>query len=208
MKLYADTPVRRTRQLFADVFVILWVATWIWAARQVHDTVALLTAPANSLTAAGDSVHGALTGAGDQAARIPVVGEDFASWLQRAAGSGTNLRAAGTSMASTVEAVALWLALVTALVPIVIVAGVWLWVRVRFVRSATTAQRFIDSSDDLDLFALRALANQPLTALAKISDDPAGAWRRGEPEVIRALATIELHDQGLRPPRTGATPIE
>jgi len=201
MKLYADTPVRRTRQLFADVFVLLWVATWVWAARQVHDTVALLTTPANSLTAAGDSVHGALTGAGDQAARIPVVGEDFASWLERAAGSGTSLRAAGTSMASTVEAVALWLALVTALVPIVIVAGVWLWVRVRFVRSATTAQRFIDSSDDLDLFALRALANQPLTALAGISDDPAGAWRRGEPEVVRALATLALHDEGLRPPR-------
>ena len=202
MKLYADTPVRRTRQLFADVLVLLWVATWVWAARQVHDTVALLTTPANSLTAAGDSVHGALTGAGDQAARIPVVGEDFASWLERAAGSGTSLRAAGTSMASTVEAVALWLALVTALVPIVIVAGVWLWVRVRFVRSATTAQRFIDSSDDLDLFALRALANQPLTALAGISDDPAGAWRRGEPEVVRALATLALHDEGLRPPRS------
>ena len=75
MKLYADTPVRRTRQLVADVFVILWVATWIWATRQVHDTVALLTGPANSLTAAGDSVHGALTGAGDQASRIPVVGD-------------------------------------------------------------------------------------------------------------------------------------
>lgn len=201
MKLYADTPGRRTRQLLADVFVLLWVATWVWAASQVHETVALLTGPANSLTAAGDSVHGALTGAGDQAARIPVVGGDFASWLERAAGSGTNLRAAGTSMASTVETVALWLALVTALVPIVIVAGVWLWFRVRFVRGATTAQRFIDSNDDLDLFALRALANQPLTALAKISDDPAGAWRRGEPGVIRALATLELHDEGLRPPQ-------
>ena len=201
MKLYADTPGRRTRQLFADVLVLLWAATWVWAALQVHDTVAQLTAPANSLTAAGDSVHGALTGAGDQAARIPVVGEDFASWLERAAGSGTSLRDAGTSMASTVEAIALWLALVTALIPIGIVAGIWLWVRVRFVRRATTAQRFIDSSDDLDLFALRALANQPLTALARINDDPAGAWRRREPGVIRALATLELHDEGLRPPQ-------
>jgi hypothetical protein len=208
MKLYADTPGRRMRQVAADGFVLLWVASWVWAARQVHDTVALLTAPANSLTSAGDSVHGALTGAGDQAARIPVVGQDFASWLDRAAGSGTSLRDAGTSMASTVETVALWLALVTALVPIVIVAGVWLWVRVRFVRAATTAQRFIDSSDDLDLFALRALANQPLTALAKISDDPAGAWRRGDREVVRALATLELHDEGLRPPPTSLTSIE
>ena len=179
MKLYADTPGRRTRQLLADVFVLLWVVTWVWAALQVHDTVALLTR-AGELA---DSSRGFGPRGVDRrrgpAARIPVVGGDFASWLERAAGSGTNLRAAGTSMASTVETVAVWLALVTALVPIVIVAGVWLWFRVRFVRGATTAQRFIDSNDDLDLFALRALANQPLTALAKISDDPAGAWRRG-----------------------------
>ena len=52
------------------------------------------------------------------------------------------------------------------------------------------------------------LSCAPLTALARISDDPAGAWRRGEPEVIRSLATLELHDEGLRPPRTGRTPIE
>ena len=64
-------------------------------------------------------------------------------------------------MASTVETVALWLALVTALVPVIIVAGVWLWFRVRFVRGATTAQRFIDSNDDLDLFALRAWPTSP-----------------------------------------------
>lgn len=131
-------------------------------------------------------------------------------WVGRgvfdAAGSGTSLRSAGTSMSSTVEAVALWLGLVTALVPIVIVAGLWLWVRVRFVRRATTAQRFIDSSDDLDLFALRALASQPMTALARVSADPAGDWRRRDPAIIRALATLELNDKDLRPPaeRTGS----
>ncbi|MDV3222309.1 hypothetical protein [Intrasporangium sp.] len=206
MKLYADTPARRTRQLLGDVLVLLWVATWVWVGRGVYDTVLRLQAPADSLTAAGDSVHGALTGAGDQAARIPAVGDDLEAWLDRAAGSGTSLRSAGTSMSSTVEAVALWLGLITALVPVVIVAGLWLWVRVRFVRRATTAQRFIDSSDDLDLFALRALANQPMTALARVSADPAGDWRRRDPTIIRALATLELHDEGLRPPaeRTGS----
>ncbi|HEY0776081.1 MAG TPA: hypothetical protein VGD51_18490, partial [Nocardioidaceae bacterium] len=61
-------------------------------------------------------------------------------------------------------------------------------------------RRFIDSSDDLDLFALRAMAHQPLHRLARISDDPAGAWRRGDPDVVRRLATLELRDSGLSVP--------
>ena len=53
---------------------------------------------------------------------------------------------------------------------------------------------------DLDLFALRAMANQPMPRLAAVSDDPAGAWRRGDDEVIHALALLELREVGLRPP--------
>lgn len=201
MKLYADTTGRRTGQLVADVLVLVWVAGWVWAGRQVHDTILQLRAPADSLTTAGDSVHGALTGAGDQAGRLPLVGGDLETWLDRAAGSGTTLRNAGAEMAATVENVANWLGVITAVLPILTVGALWLWLRVRFVRRATTAQRYIDSSDDLDLFALRALANQPMTALARISPDPAGAWRRRDPEAIRALALLELRDEGLRPPR-------
>ena len=44
------------------------------------------------------------------------------------------------------------------------------------------------------------MANQPLPALSRISSDPAGAWRRGDSEVIRSLALLELADCGLRPP--------
>ena len=53
---------------------------------------------------------------------------------------------------------------------------------------------------DLDLFALRALAHQPLHRLARISDDPAGACRRGERATVVALARLELSEVGLRPP--------
>ena len=53
---------------------------------------------------------------------------------------------------------------------------------------------------DLDLFALRALSHQPLHVLAKISDDPAGAWREGDRSVIARLADLELRDCGLAAP--------
>lgn len=200
MKLYADTTVRRTRQLVADVFVLLWIGFWVWAGRQVHDTVASLGTPADSITSAGQSVQDALTGAGQQAGRIPAVGDDLQGWLNQAAGSGTKLKNAGLSMSSTIDTLANLLGWLTALLPIVLVVGCWAVLRWRFVRRATSAQRFIDATEDLDLFALRAMTNQPMTALARISDDPAGAWRRRDADVIRALATLELRDQGLRPP--------
>ena len=201
MKLYADSPGRRTRQLLSDVLVLLWTGFWAYAGRQVHDVVEGLRAPADSITSAGRSVGDALTGAGEQAGRIPLVGEQLRDWLTQAAGSGTSLQQAGTSMAETVDQLALGLGLATVLVPVVPVLVVWLYVRVRFVRNATRSQRFIDAGEDLDLFALRAMATQPLPALAAISEDPAGAWRRQDREVIRRLALLELRNQGLRPPR-------
>jgi len=201
MKLYADTPARRTRQLLSDVLVLLWVGVWVWLGRQTHDVVMGLKAPADSITSAGSSVHSSLTGAGDQAGQIPLVGDQLKQWLGQAASSGTTLSQAGTSMATTVQQVALVLGLVVALVPIVVVVVPWLYVRVGFARRASAAQRFIDASADLDLFALRAMATQPMSSLARISDDPAGAWRRQDTAVIRELATLELRDQGLRPPR-------
>lgn len=200
MKLYADTPARRTRQLLADAFMLLWLGVWAWLGRFVHDSVMPLRAPADSLTAAGQKVEGALTGAGQQASRLPVVGDELQDWLGQAAQSGTSMQDAGTSMADTVETAALVLGWVTALVPILAVGTVWLWLRSRFVVRATTARAFIDASEDLDLFALRAMANQPMSALARVSSDPAGAWRRHDTEVIRALATLELRSEGLRPP--------
>jgi hypothetical protein len=76
----------------------------------------------------------------------------------------------------------------------------WVPIRVAFIRRATAARRFLDSTDDLDLFALRAMARQPLHLLARISDDPAGAWRRGDRDVIAELASLELRSEGLRAP--------
>jgi len=200
VKLYADAPARRTRQLLSDVLMLLWTGLWVYAGRQVYDTVEQLRAPADSITSAGHSVNGALTGAGDQAGQLPLVGDQLKTWLTQAAGSGTTLQEAGTSMAHTVDTLALGVGIATAIVPVLLVLVVWLYVRVRFVRTATQSQRFIDAGEDLDLFALRAMATQPMRALARVSDDPAGAWRRQDRAVIRELALLELRDQGLRPP--------
>jgi hypothetical protein len=83
-------------------------------------------------------------------------------------------------------------------IPAAIVLAFWLPRRIAFVLRARAAQRFIDSSADLDLFALRAMTSQPMHVLARISDDPVAAWRARDATVINKLAEIELHRSGLR----------
>jgi hypothetical protein len=89
--------------------------------------------------------------------------------------------------------------------PVLFALLIWLPHRIRFSRRATAAQKFIDNAADLDLFALRAMANQPMHKLAKISDDPVTAWRDGDREVVAELADLELRTTGLKAPRISAT---
>ena len=103
-------------------------------------------------------------------------------------------------MVNGVDGLAFPLACAVALPPIFLVGCVWLWRRWHFVANVQAAQVFINDAADLDLFALRAMATQPMRELARIHPDPAGAWRAKDTAVIRSLATLALRDEGLRPP--------
>lgn len=200
MKLYADLPRRRSRQILADGLMLAWVTLWVVAARAVHAATMTLAVPGRTLEDAGGSFRDRMLGAGDRVDDLPLLQDRLAEPLRDVSGVGTDIALAGTNLVSAAERLALVAALTTALIPILIVGAVWLAVRLRWIRRATATARFIDSRDDLDLFALRAMARQPMTALAGISDDPAGAWRRGDVAVITALADLELADTGLRRP--------
>ena len=200
MKLYADLPGRRTLQMLCDVGVLAWTAVWAWVGRLVHDTTMTLAAPGRQLQGAGSGFRDQMGQAGAAVRDVPLVGDRLSEPFERAGGAGTTIEQAGTDLVSAVTTLANLLGWVTALVPILLVALVWAVARGRFVRRATAAQRFIDGAADLDLFALRALATQPMRRLARVSPDPTGAWRRRDPATIRALALLELRDSGLRPP--------
>jgi hypothetical protein len=68
------------------------------------------------------------------------------------------------------------------------------------VREAGAAQRFVDGPADLEVFALRAIAHQPLHVLARVSDDPMTALRERDRVVIARLADLELRASGLTAP--------
>ncbi|MEO7068978.1 MAG: hypothetical protein ABI131_00635 [Nostocoides sp.] len=200
MKLYADLPGRRSLQLASDVGIVLWTGLWAYAGRQVHEATLALAQPGRQLEAAGSGFRTRMVEAGNAVDNLPILEHRVAAPFRSASGVGTDIESAGSSLVAAVEHLALLLGWLTALVPIVLVGLGWLALRGRFVRRATAAQHFIDSQADLDLFALRAMARQPMRKLAAISEDPGGAWRRGDSAVIRSLALLELRDSGLRPP--------
>jgi hypothetical protein len=208
VKVYADLPARRAQQVAGDLLLLAWVVAWVWLATRVHAATERLAVPGRRIDAAAGDLAARLRDAGDAVGGLPVVGGDASRPLDAAGVAARRIAEAGRSQVEAVETLAFWLALATALVPILVALVLYLPARVRFVRRASAGRRLLDSAADLDLFALRALAHQPLSALARISDDPAGRWRAGDAEVVRRLAVLELADVGLAPPdaRRRSTP--
>jgi hypothetical protein len=199
-KLYADDQTHRARQYLGDFLLVAWMVTWVRLADTVHDATMRLASPGRSIESSGTDLAARLRDAGSAVDDAPLIGDRLRSPLDGAGGAADRLAEAGTAQVEAVDSLAFWLGLSVALIPILLAAALYLPLRVRFVRRATAGQRFMDSADDLDLFALRALTNQPLHRLARISDDPAGDWRSRDPAVVRRLAEMELRDVGLRMP--------
>jgi len=200
MKLYSDLPARRTLQITGDLVVITWIVLWAALGQAVHDATLQLAEPGHRVASASTQLADRLRESGQAVGELPVVGEAAAQPLDQASGAAGELADAGDAQVRAVEGLARWLGWSIALIPIMGALLLYLPPRVRFVRRAAAGRRLVDSAADLDLFALRALARQPMHELARITDDPAGAWRRGEAEVVRGLAVLELKDVGLRPP--------
>jgi hypothetical protein len=200
MKLYADGRVRRLRQQLGDLGLVAWVLLWLWLATVVHRATSALAVPGRRIETAGGGLADRLREAGTAVGDLPLVGDQARSPLDGAGRAADQIAAAGTSQVEAVQHLAFWLGVVVAAVPVLAVVAVYLPARWRFVREARAGQRFVDGSADLELFALRAMANQPMHRLARVSDDPVRAWRSGDAAAVRALALLELGDAGLTPP--------
>ena len=200
MKLYAETPGRRLAQLLADLLLVLWLVGWAWVGTVVHDATLELAAPGEQLTESATGLSGAMQDAGGTLDDVPVIGDEVRAPFDEASGAADRLAEVGQEQVRAVERLALWLGLSVAAIPILLACLLHLPRRLRFARRATAGARFVDAGEDLDLFALRALAHQPLHVLARLSEDPAGAWRRGDRDVTDRLAELELRASGLRPP--------
>lgn len=194
MKLYAELPGMRARQLAGDAAVAIWTIFWVRAGMALHDLVARLTEPGEAIERAGGSFAGNLAEIAETIGGVPVVGGALRTPFSTAADAGRLLESAGQSQQEAVMTLALWLGIVVAAFPIMLVVFTWLPRRVRWLRDASVAADMRDGAVDLRLFAHRAVANRSLRTLRSATPDPGRALAR---EDFAALAAVELRSLGL-----------
>jgi hypothetical protein len=198
MKLYADTPVRRTRQLTGDLIVLAWVALWVWLAYELRKRLLGLAGPGEALERAGTSFSGGLNDAGDKVGRLPVVGDDVAGAFRDAGGAGTTIADAGRAQQDAVHQLALFVPGLLLLLAVGIVLARWLPGRLAWAREAGAAARILSGPDATEVFAVRALVRRPTTQLATLPEATVTRWRGGDAEATALLADLELRALGLR----------
>ncbi|MFH8738246.1 MULTISPECIES: hypothetical protein [unclassified Streptomyces] len=200
MRLYAQTPARRSRQILADLIAAALIYAAVKLALVVHDAIGRLADPGRKAESAGNSLSDGLVDAGDAASKVPFVGSQLKKQLGSAAEAGTGLADAGRSLQDTVGHVATLTTVVLIVIPVVFVLLLWLPPRLRWIRRSAVTRRLASDPGGADLLALRVLTGSQ-RALAAVPAPPGGlaeAWRRGDEQVIADLAAIGLRQAGLR----------
>ena len=197
MKLYADVPAVRRRQILGDVLVIGWILLWVWIGFTVHDVVSYLAVPGAQIESAAGGVAEAFGNIAQSVSEAPLVGDALSAPFEAAEASVSDLAAAGRSQQQAAARLARWVAAIVVVLPLATALIFWLPRRVRWIRSVAAAGNL---SDDPALFAIRALVNRPIPRLLAVSPAPGLAVIRGDESVIADLAALELAAMGLRPP--------
>ena len=209
LKFYPDRRWPRALRLATDLAVLCGTVLWLLAAILVYNTVLALQAIAKAISDTGLTFQQWLTAFHNATpAGIPFL-SDFlrqqADALRRV--SGDQLVRAGSDIHDDVQRMAIVIALLVAIPPIVLVTvryGGRRWREARemgsalaFARAATRSGRLEQA---LGILAYRAVATLSFTDLMRISTDPVAdlAAHRYEP-----LATALLRQAGLRPPPPG-----
>jgi hypothetical protein len=204
MRLYADRPDRRARQLCADLGLVAWAVLWVLVARAVHGAVLVLAEPGQAVADLGRSISDSMSSAAGAAQDVPFVGDELATPFDALGNAGGTVTDVGETASDAVHTLAAVLAVVLVVLPVGWLLVRWLRWRLSWAREATAADRLLrggpDGRPDLELLAARAMATAPLPRLARLPAGTGSGWRAGDPAALRALAGLELERLGLRTP--------
>jgi hypothetical protein len=170
---------------------------WVWLGVVVHDGIEVLADPGERVSVAADDLAGSLADAGGTLEGTPLVGDQVSAPFGSASDAASALGDAGASGSEAVRRLAFWAGVLVALVPIGYVARRYVPARVGFVRDASAADAVLTGDADLEVFAWRAVTTLPLSRVVRVSRDPVGAIHRGDTDVVRRLAELELGRLGL-----------
>ncbi|GHE06815.1 hypothetical protein [Klenkia taihuensis] len=193
MRLYAQRPALRTRQLTADVLLVAWAVLWVLVARVVHAAVLVLAEPGVQLESLGGSIRDTMGDAAGVAEDVPLVGDELSAPFGALGESGSGLAGAGQGLQDAVHTLAWVLAAALVVIPVGWALVRWGGWRLGWARQAAAAGRL-----DVELLAARAVATAPLPELARLPAGTGAAWRAGDAVATAALADLELRRLGLR----------
>lgn len=195
MKLYAESARYRTRQLLSDAATVLWIIAWIRIGIFVNDLVNRLSGPGATVEDAGRSFSSTVESVEGNLDDLPVIGDALQAPFEAIAGAGRTLQEAGAAQQDAVHTLAFWLGILLAVIPIGYVLLKYAPQRLRWIREAGAASRLRIDAADYEIFAIRALATQPLYELRRAAPDPAAAYAARD---FEPLAALELGRMGLK----------
>ncbi len=198
MNLYSDFAPRRTRQIIADVAALIGIGAWTWLGVTVFQLVSNLSTFGVQMEDAGSGFKTTMVELGETLGGIPLIGGGVRVPFDGASEAGLALETAGQSQQVAVAQLATGLGVGISALPILTILVLWLIPRLRFAQKSSHARLMMDAPAGVDLLALRALANQKISALSTVSPNAMDAWRRGDETVMRALAQLELKSAGVK----------
>lgn len=190
-------PVRRATHLAGDAILIGWALLWLAIAGVVRSAINALAAPAMELGKSTDGLATTVEDAANRLGEVQLIGEQLSAPFRPIADALRGISGQAADQVASVEQAALVVAIVVWLAPTLTLAIMYLPRRIRRARESAAARRYVNDQADLDLFALRAMANAPMTAIAAISSDPVAAWRAADVATISELANLELRRIGI-----------
>lgn len=211
MRVATIRPARRAAHLAGDLVLIGWAILWLGIALAVRSAINAMAGPVLELERGTTSLAQTVDKAAGSLAEVQFVGEQLAAPFLPIADSLREISGLATEQVGTIQQAAFAVAVVVWLAPTLTLALIYLPRRVRRARESAMARAWINDQADLDLFALRAMANAPVTSIAAISNDPLTAWRNADADVIQQLANLELTRVGIgvaivEPPATAERP--
>ncbi|MGZ0712114.1 hypothetical protein ACWPKO_27640 (plasmid) [Coraliomargarita sp. W4R53] len=198
MQMHSDYGLRRTWQIIVDLSCLGLIAAAAWLGVTTYTLISELAAFGKHMEEAGAGFRRTMTEVGDTLGGTLGIGPALRVPFDSASGAGGALERAGQSQQEVIQQLAVTLGVGLAILPILMIVLLWLATRYRFVRRASQAKALVSAGVGIDLLALRALSTQRITAIAKIDADAMGAWRRGDDEIMRKLASLELRSAGIR----------
>ena len=199
LRIYPEVPSRRRSTITRDVLCAALIVFFVWCGAQTYQLVDRLSVFGTAVADAGTSIQSGFGSAARAVGGVPIVGDSLAGALSGAgSGTGGNLTALGQQGTDYVHRLALFLGLLIALLPTLVLLIAVLPRRIRLIRSLAAAETVLSDLANpavRQLLASRAAFGLPYGVLMQYTRDPFGDLAGGHLDGLLAAA---LEDAGLR----------